>query len=61
MPSGSQQGRPTRTVTIADVARLAGVAPMTVSRVINNVKTVKPEIRERVLAAEAGSTVDAAR
>jgi LacI family transcriptional regulator len=35
--------------TIIDVAEHAGVSIKTVSRVINNVKTVKPQIRERVL------------
>jgi LacI family transcriptional regulator len=41
-------------VTLADVARLAGVSPATVSRVINDsVKKVAPELRERVLAAVA--------
>lgn len=37
--------------TIIDVAAQAGVSIKTVSRVINNVKTVKPEIRERVQRA----------
>jgi LacI family transcriptional regulator len=36
-----------------DVARLAGVSPMTVSRVINDPGRVQPETRERVLAAIA--------
>ncbi|AEV86256.1 LacI family transcriptional regulator [Actinoplanes sp. SE50] len=41
-------------VTLADVARLAGVSPATVSRVINDsAKKVAPELRERVLAAVA--------
>ena len=35
--------------TINDVAEDAGVSIKTVSRVINDVKTVKPQIRERVL------------
>ncbi len=39
--------------TIRDVARLAGVAPITVSRVLNNVGPVKIETRARVEAAIA--------
>lgn len=38
-------------VTIRDVAKLAGVSPMTVSRVINGSPKVTPETRERVQAA----------
>jgi LacI family transcriptional regulator len=37
-------------VSIKDIAKIAGVSPSTVSRVVNEVKYVKPEIRERVLA-----------
>jgi LacI family transcriptional regulator len=37
--------------TIIDVAKQAGVSIKTVSRVINNVKTVKPQVRERVMRA----------
>ncbi|MEV6300278.1 LacI family DNA-binding transcriptional regulator [Actinoplanes sp. NPDC051861] len=41
-------------VTLADVARLAGVSPATVSRVINDSsKRVNDDLRERVLAAVA--------
>jgi LacI family transcriptional regulator len=39
--------------TIADVAAFAGVAPMTVSRVVNSGSHVHPETREAVLAAIA--------
>jgi LacI family transcriptional regulator len=38
-------------VTIRDVAKLAGVSPMTVSRVINGSPKVTPETRARVEAA----------
>ena len=37
--------------TIVNVAKRARVSIKTVSRVINNVKTVKPQIRERVMRA----------
>jgi LacI family transcriptional regulator len=37
--------------TIVDVAQRAGVSIKTVSRVINNVKSVKPQMRERVMRA----------
>lgn len=39
------------TVTLQDVARHAGVSPMTVSRAITFAGKVKPETRERVMAA----------
>jgi len=37
--------------TLADVARLAGVVPMTASRAINSSGYVGQEVRERVLKA----------
>ncbi|MFC4728224.1 LacI family DNA-binding transcriptional regulator [Coralloluteibacterium thermophilus] len=40
-----------RAVTIAEVASLAGVSPMTVSRVMNNQGKVRDSTRERVLQA----------
>ncbi len=42
-----------KNVTISEVAKLAGVSTTTVSRVINNVKTVKERNRQRVLEAIA--------
>lgn len=49
-------------VTMSDVARLAGVSPMTVSNVINDRVRVSDNARERVLAAirESGYQVNAA-
>ncbi len=43
--------RPTGRITIADVARLANVSPMTVSRALKNPEHVLPEARARVEAA----------
>ena len=40
-------------VTIRDVAKLAGVAPITVSRVVNNLPGVSPGTRDRVNKAIA--------
>jgi LacI family transcriptional regulator len=37
-------------ISIKDIARIAGVSPSTISRVVNQKKYVKSEIRERVLA-----------
>lgn len=42
---------PGRRVTIADVARAAGVAPSTVSRALNGSPKCKPATRERVMRA----------
>ncbi|MBE3577977.1 MAG: LacI family DNA-binding transcriptional regulator [Limnochordales bacterium] len=36
-------------VTIKDIAKLSGVSPATVSRILNGHPTVSPELRERVL------------
>jgi LacI family transcriptional regulator len=43
--------RPVQISTLHDVAQLAGVSPMTASRVVNRESTVGPEKRELVLAA----------
>ncbi|MEN6363783.1 MAG: LacI family DNA-binding transcriptional regulator [Rectinema sp.] len=37
-------------MSIKDIAKLAGVSPSTVSRVINQRKYVKPELRKRIMA-----------
>jgi len=49
-----------RNLTIDDVARAAGVAKVTVSRVLNNGPNVRPETRSRVqqAVAELGYTVN---
>src|SRR4051794_32638226 len=49
--SGSMRNGPRRTAVMADVAKLAGVSHQTVSRVINDSAHVRPETRDRVLAA----------
>lgn len=48
MPEPSGSDRPAR---MADVARVAGVSHQTVSRVLNDYPGIRPETRERVLAA----------
>jgi LacI family gluconate utilization system Gnt-I transcriptional repressor len=40
-----------RTPTLADVAKLAGVSPITVSRTLNQPEIVRPVLREKVLRA----------
>jgi len=45
--------RRSKAATIADVAALAGVSPMTVSRVVNDEAGVRPEMRDKVTAAIA--------
>lgn len=40
-------------ITLHDVARLAGVAPITASRVVNHPEQVSPEVRQRVQDAIA--------
>ncbi len=50
-PTPPAAGAPPRRATIYDLARVAGVSPGTVSRVLNNRDKVKGETRERVLRA----------
>lgn len=49
-------------LTLEEIAKLAGVSRSTVSRVVNNQASVKPEVRERVLQviAETGYLPDPA-
>ncbi len=49
----SRPGRKQSVATIADVARLAGVSPMTVSRVVNGDDSVRSGNRDKVNAAVA--------
>ncbi|MBD1552738.1 LacI family DNA-binding transcriptional regulator [Pseudomonas typographi] len=51
MAQKSHSGRHTGGVTLIDVARLAGVAPMTVSRVLNQPEAVREGTRDKVLKA----------
>ncbi|SFV15618.1 LacI family DNA-binding transcriptional regulator [Pseudoduganella namucuonensis] len=48
-PMGDTRGAP----SMADVAKLAGVSPMTVSRVLNGRDTVRPSTRKKVAEAIA--------
>jgi LacI family transcriptional regulator len=50
-PARSSTAAETRSLTIRDVARSAGVAVGTVSRVLNNHRSVSPDVRERVVEA----------
>ncbi|OIJ41554.1 LacI family DNA-binding transcriptional regulator [Massilia timonae] len=47
-PAHPRKSRKGATPTVRDVARLAGVAPMSVSRALNNPDSVSPEILQRV-------------
>ncbi|WP_312515812.1 LacI family DNA-binding transcriptional regulator [Massilia sp.] len=47
-PAAPRKSRKGATPTVRDVARLAGVAPMSVSRAMNNPDAVSPEILQRV-------------
>src|SRR5262245_57018842 len=46
-----KSGRKQNVATIADVARRAGVSPMTVSRVVNGETSVRADTRDKVNAA----------
>ena len=52
-PASPQRPRATGRVTLADVAALAGVSPITVSRALRGERTVDPVLAERVKAAAA--------
>ena len=47
----------TRTPSVKDVARLAGVSTATVSRALNKTDSVSVETRDTVLQAQAASSV----
>lgn len=49
--TGTHRRLTTQSITMVDVARIAGVSAQTVSRVLHAPETVSPERRERVLAA----------
>jgi DNA-binding LacI/PurR family transcriptional regulator len=49
--SSRSAAAPAKHATLADVARAAGVVPMTASRAINNTGYVSDDVRERVLKA----------
>src|SRR6185437_11276736 len=45
------QASPTRQPTVKEVAKLAGVSPMTVSRTLAGGKNVRPDVQDRVFEA----------
>ena len=51
MPPNSARSRSTGRVTLADVASIAGVSPITVSRALRGERSVDPELAERAKAA----------
>lgn len=53
MPSSSIRSRATGRITLKDVAKIAGVSPITVSRALRGERAVAPDLVERVNAAVA--------
>ena len=50
-PEADKRAKPKLKIGVREIAKRAGVAPMTVSRVLSNPETVRPETRARVLTA----------
>ena len=48
-----KNSRPPRAPTLEDVARTAGLSPMTVSRALNSLQLVRPKTVEKVMQAVA--------
>ncbi len=61
-PAAGHKGRSTGRVTLADVALLAGVSPITVSRALRGERAVEPELvaRAKAAAEQLGYTPDPA-
>lgn len=55
LPSGAGMGERPKSITLKDVARLAGLSPITVSRALHNPKMVHPDTIARV--KEAASAI----
>lgn len=53
LPDANGTGERPRSITLKDVARMAGLSPMTVSRALHNPRLVKPDTIARVKAASA--------
>ena len=52
-PTGSPGAEPMKSITLSDVARMAGLSPITVSRALNKPELVRPETVEKVRQAVA--------
>ena len=50
-PEADKRAKPKLKIGVREIAKRAGVATMTVSRVLSNPETVRPETRARVLTA----------